>query len=1009
MPKRAQMSLMANILSIAASSLNQRCKTFHKILAPLLGFALSLPVLANAAQSDAKLTRVKDVLNLTADQAKEARAVQIGGVVTGFDARSNAAFVQDETAGIRLQIPADREDFRAGDRVEVVGVTAPGAFAPAVVPHRITVQGRMSFPVPLRVPWLQIGTGQKDGQWVEVTGIVRSVTAKDDGTTVVLASGDERIKAKIPESQTALLGDHLIDSRVRIQGVCNALFSASQEFAGAVISVPDVKLLTVEEPAPAGKFDVPATKIRDVLKYRSGDIAEHRVRIHGVVELFRPGISLFMTDGDGNLYVETASEKSLRPGDVIDVLGFPDFYQGGPALLDAEYRVVGSGPSPTPEPVKPGELLAPRHDSGLISVEARLLQTGFVSGQKDLLFQAGSYMFQATLEARGIPLQMAALLPNSIMRVTGVCILLRESDGTPYGLKLRLRTPDDLQLIESPSWWTPRRVGLLAAFLATSVLVVLVWTVSLRRRVRSQTEIIRRRYEREAALEKRYQDLIENAHDVIWTLDMDGTLKSLNSAGERIFGYPREKILGRALNGLMPPESAAHFAKVLSMANREEGLPPQELEIIAKEGHTVFLEVSMRMMREQGESSRLEGIARDITERKQAEKERLALEEQLRQSQKMEAVGQLAGGIAHDFNNLLTVINGYSDFLLSELAPEDPIRTDIQHIKEAGDRAASLTSQLLAFSRRQIVQSVVLDINDVVAVSGKVLRRLISENIRLNVLPNAAGRLIKADPGQVQQIIMNLSINARDAMPDGGVLSIETANVDLDEGSARKLGGKHPGPYVMLAVTDTGIGMDADTRTRIFEPFFSTKGLGKGTGLGLSTVYGIIRQCGGIISVQSEKGKGTAFKVYFPGAGTAETKYGPAEEKSGPSNKETILLVEDEPSVRNLIARGLRQHGYVVLEAANGPEALQQAALSAGAIHLLLTDVVMPEMSGKTLAARLTSSFPGVKTLYISGYTNNALQPPGEPDSEVAFLQKPFTTDVLIRKVREVMQSNQPG
>ena len=389
----------------------------------------------------------------------------------------------------------------------------------------------------------------------------------------------------------------------------------------------------------------------------------------------------------------------------------------------------------------------------------------------------------------------------------------------------------------------------------------------------------------------------------------------------------------------------------------------------------------------------------DITERKH-------LEQQLRQAQKMEAIGQLAGGIAHDFNNMLTVISGYSELVLATLPPGDPQRGNIEQIKQAGERAAALTRQLLAFSRRQVLEPKVLDLNAVATNMDKMLQRLIGENIALvTVLKPGLGR-VKADPGQVEQVIMNLAVNARDAMPRGGKLTIETADVELDEAYARNHITVKPGPYVMLAVSDTGCGMDAQTQTRVFEPFFTTKEKGKGTGLGLSTVYGIVKQSGGYIWVYSEVGRGTTCKIYLPrveeALGTSQPGAFPASVLRG---SETVLLAEDEEVVRSLASRVLRENGYTVLEASNGEEALQLCAQQRGTIRLVMTDVVMTGMSGRELAERLHVAHPEMTVLFTSGYTDEAVVRHGILDTGVAFLQKPFTPDALLHKVREVLDA----
>jgi signal transduction histidine kinase/CheY-like chemotaxis protein len=384
--------------------------------------------------------------------------------------------------------------------------------------------------------------------------------------------------------------------------------------------------------------------------------------------------------------------------------------------------------------------------------------------------------------------------------------------------------------------------------------------------------------------------------------------------------------------------------------------------------------------------------------------DRRSLEAQLMQAQKMEAIGILAGGVAHDFNNLLTVINGYSDFLLDDLAQDDPKRSDLEQIRRAGGNAASLTAQLLAFSRKQILQPKIINLNDVIAEMGIILRRLIGEDIDLATVPQPDLGLVQADPGQMQQIIMNLAVNARDAMAQGGKLTIETANVHLDDNYVRRHVEVPAGPYVMLAISDSGVGMDAETQARIFEPFFTTKGPGRGTGLGLSTVYGIVKQSDGFVWVYSEPGMGATFKIYLPlMEGEADKLRSSGSEDRMLKGTETVLVAEDDPLVLTLVARILRERDYDVIEASNTHEALLAIQDPARQVQLAIIDIVIPEIGGKALASRIEATRPDTKVLFVSGYTNKAIVHQGVLDSEVAFLQKPFSADGLARKVREVL------
>jgi PAS domain S-box-containing protein len=510
--------------------------------------------------------------------------------------------------------------------------------------------------------------------------------------------------------------------------------------------------------------------------------------------------------------------------------------------------------------------------------------------------------------------------------------------------------------------------------------------------------------------EENYRSIFENAIDGVFRATPDGKqFISVNPAMVEMFGFESPKQMIEtvtevpALLGL----SQEIQAPVLETIRGARELKNLETKVNRKDGLNFWITTNIRgKFGPNGDLVYLDGMVQDITERKQAQEALAKTEDQLRHSQKMEAVGQLAGGVAHDFNNLLTAITGYSELTLQKLQAEDPLTRNIQEIRKAGERAAALTRQLLAFSRKQVLQPRVLDLNSVILDLQKMLRRLIGENIELNTQLGADLGGTKADPGQIEQVIMNLVVNARDAMPEGGKLLIETGNIDLDEGYAKRHVEVSPGAYVMLAVSDNGFGMSPETQARIFEPFFTTKELGKGTGLGLSTVYGITRQSNGSIWVYSEEGRGTTFKVYLPRVDElAESDDKATSSKEDLNGTETVLVAEDEDMVRGLATEVLAMHGYKVLEAANGGAALLICERHPGPIDLLLSDVIMPEMSGPDLKKRLEQVKPEMKVLYMSGYTDGAIVQQGVLRDNASFIQKPFAPDALARKVRKVLDN----
>ncbi|MGH7548774.1 MAG: PAS domain S-box protein [Gemmatimonadales bacterium] len=610
-----------------------------------------------------------------------------------------------------------------------------------------------------------------------------------------------------------------------------------------------------------------------------------------------------------------------------------------------------------------------------------------------LLASDGTVLFASQASERVLGYRPADLVGRSgfervhaddLPRLRAVVDEVLDQPGTPQTVELRVRHGDGA--------WHVLEAVVVNRLAEPAVGAIVV-------NARDVTE----RNEAEAALrdsEERYRTLVEGVRDVIFALSPDGTIRSLSPAFEAILGWRREEWLGQPFERLVHPEDLPTVIELMGRVLQGESRPTAQLRVrTAREEYRVGEFAATAQLRE-GRLAGILGIGRDVTERVQ-------LEQQLRQAQKMEAVGRLAGGIAHDFNNILTAITGYADLLLEDLAAADPRRQDAVEILAAAERAAGLTRQLLAFSRQQVLQPTVLDLNALVRELEKMLHRLLGEDVKLATRLDPALAPVRADPGQLEQVIMNLVVNSRDAMPNGGQLTVETTNVQLDEAYARDHYPARPGPYVMLAVSDTGTGMTEQTKAHLFEPFFTTKEKGKGTGLGLATVYGIVKQSGGFIWVYTELSRGTAFKIYLP---RAEEPADAPSRRSGATSPvargtETVLLAEDEAPVRAVARQVLERHGYTVLEAPSAEAALDLAGRYSGPIHLLLTDVVMPGMSGRNLAARLASLRPEARVIYMSGYTEDAITRHGVLEPGLEYIQKPFTPEGIARRVRDVLDA----
>jgi len=939
------------------------------------------------------LSRVEQIRNLAPDEANLGYPILVRAVVTYFNPAENDLFIQDSTAGIWVNIENAKLALQAGQLVEVEGVSGTPDFAPQIDKPKIHVVGEGALPEARQVTYGRMASSQDDSQWVEIEAIVRTVTTAGGVLKLDLAAEGGRLTAEVANFHGAI-PNYLVDAKVRVRGVCGAAFNQKNQITGVILYSPSLTQVRIVEPAPSNAFLAPRRPIASLLRFTPQGASGHRVKVRGVVTFQQPGSALFVKEENDGLQVHTLETTPVQTGDLVEVVGFPAVGEYSALLRDAVYRRIGAGPTPVPVSVTAEQALDGSHDADFVHIKARLLDA--TPGPNSLNMESGNILFLAQLEDPVPAKSLEALVPGSLLQLTGICVLQADEDHNPRSFRILVHSMSDVAVIEPPPWWDIKRMLRIVAVLAAVALATTLWAVLLKRQVAEKTDSIRDALQREASARERYQELFENANDMVFTCDLEGHLTSLNKAGRRMVGCDIPDVLRMNLAQILAPEHSALAREMLQGAS-EEGQRTYEVEFVTRKNGRLRVDLGTTLIERTGKPPEVQGIGRDITRHRR-------LEDQLRHAQKMEAAGRLAGGVAHDFNNLLTVISGFGQLVLGRLESTDPKYPHMAEILKAADRGATLTRQLLAFSRQQVLQPQVLDLNVTLANISRMLRHLIGEDIELAIVPASGLGRVKADPGEIDQVILNLAVNARDAMPHGGRLILQTENVNLDEARAAGHYPIRPGQYVLLTVSDTGCGMDAEVQKHIFEPFFTTKAQGKGTGLGLATVHGIVHQSGGYIYVYSEIGNGSCFKIYLPRVDqVAELPKSRRTIEHHARGTETILVVEDEAMVRDLTLEVLKESGYSVISAERPDDALRICAQNQAPIDLLLTDVVMPGMSGLELAERLKPERPKMKVLYVSGYTADAVARRGMSDPKTAFLQKPFAPGALVRKVREVL------
>ena len=973
-------------------------------------FQSAYPARSNKNEALPLLERIQSVRELSKSDAEDHFPVNLRGVVTYADADWDGFFIQDKSDAI--YVVGHDDQLRTGKFVEVRGFTDPGGVTPRIINSVIRILGETNLPPPARVPFTDLLKGTSDCNWIELDGVVYSFEDVPGHVTLHLLRQDGTFTVAVP---CVGMGDalrQLLNAKVRCYGAAATILNPDNSVQFD-LKVPSTNYISMIDPPLKNFFDtnqVAPSTIQKLFASTNHD-SLNRVILTGTITFEMSENEFFLQDSTGAIRIRLVDASHLSVGDTVEISGY-DVQDNTRVrwLMGCHARLITKT-----DPVIPKHTLATvlAHESStntisegmLVQLDAKLLDNAIAASPPHLLLESDNVVFRAIFSSSQFPKTASLVPPGSQIRLHGVYSFVYWQDITrSYSathssahpekhLVLYLQDWDDVDQIGRPFWWLMLMFGFLFFTLAAGSLGWL-----LKRQVQRRIAQEREQLRREAALEERYRDLFENAIDMLLTATSDGAITSANQLTETFFNKTKRDLIGSSLFDLVQEESrnslSSWWTQVVCNITQESIF----VQSISNLNTPALLDIHARIIPRSDKTIEIQVNMRDITE-----KHRLQMD--LMQAQKMEMVGQLAAGVAHDFNNILTVIQGYLNIMLDPDTSPSEYRQCLEEMKVASDRATRLTQQLLTYSRKKPLKRKPLELNRLVLQTGSMLRRLIGEQLELEMPPESPLPLISADHGMMEQVLINLVVNARDAMPQGGKLTILTQVVDIAPDQPKRSKDSQPGSFVCLTMRDNGKGMSELTLAHLFEPFYTTKGVGKGTGLGLATVHGIVKQHQGWIEVDSSPGNGSSFFLFFPISenqvdSATETPQSPVLAKG----TETILVAEDEPAVREMLERILRAQGYTVLAAASGPEALALWEIRQSEIQLLLTDMVMPGgMNGKELAEKLTHQKPSLKVIYSSGYSNELLQQSSEFTKGIHFIPKPFAPSRLVQIVRQVL------
>jgi PAS domain S-box-containing protein len=969
-------------------------------------------------QNIARLYLADQVRSLDEDRLGQQLPASIEGVVTWANPRGPSFYVSDSSGGILVLRPrsVNGSRMRPGMLVKVDGVAAPGQFAPVITNAVARQTGIMNLPDAPLISLEQALTGAKDGCWVQMRGYVRKVESEAHAIQLhIVASGGE-FTARVPQVDSLKT---LQGSMVLVRGVCVVLANARHQLIGIQLWSPQEDDVQVEQSAPEDVFALPKHSVASLRRFNLFNTLNERVHTYGTVTLQVPGRYLYLQDGDYSVLVMSDQTEPLHPGDRVEVVGFSGHENGNFLLREAAYHRVSAGSDPTPWDLSASHYVIEDADGMLVQVTGKLLDVIQKSGETHLMLQSRGLICEARLnDNRWFTGQKVDL--GSQLAVTGIYRIQRDEYGNPRSFLLNLRSGNDIRVLQPAPWWTLSRLLWALAGTLTVLLIALMWALGIRRKhnqlVHAQSELKavndkleERVQERTRNLQAANEALQRSEERFVKAFRASPVPQLLLSADEqrcvdvndsflRLTGHNREEVLGQTPVGLKLFSKSGTGQEIRDALFAGRPVHDLQTELQTRESMMLTVLISAETFELEDQLHFLMSL-QDITER-------LNVESQLRQAQKMEVVGQIAAGVAHDFNNILTVIQGHAEVQLGTGQWDESLTESLREISSAATRAASLTRQLLAFSRKQMLQRRPLDVSEALNSLSKMLQRIIGEHISLCIQCAGNLPLVFADAINFEQIIINLAVNARDAMPRGGPLTIAAHLAAIDAKYTERVPEAMVGTFLQLSVTDVGSGMDETVRSKIFEPFFTTKGVGRGTGMGLATVYGIVKQHQGWIEVESKPGAGSVFKVFLPLAEqetpqVLESKTGLIRAADGHSR--TIFLVEDETPLREMASKILKRLGYHVVSAGNGPEALALWPQHRGKIDLLLTDMVMPGgMTGRELADCLLREAPGMPVIYSTGYSMDLINSETDFGTQAECLFKPYDASTLANAINKV-------